>query len=1241
MAASLSMGDGSVGRFRDSITNRTCNGGLWNYTTNNAYRFANIINNYYSRDAGRYGYRGPSSEGGDIKPTGSFSYYRGNIYDAYTWGDYRGDGYSVKPYSNGWLGFMSVDNFSEFEAYLRDRNLAKKSVEKYEGHVENYYTDLIDAYGNSTSIVNEASLGEEYSLPTVSSKPFKHQTVDKYAEGLREYAKKKEGYVKEHIGRTNSYDEYKGRQVSGHTMDFKNSSEWGELYGLKAVTERDYNKLYSLSDTAESGRTWLKKNSYIREGKTFISQKLINDLNHEIKSEELFDHYKIPEVTDVTISISGASLNGLYDYSKTYRESYSSALSATTYPTDNVNNRKIVWSYSNSYGEETSSKENDLYSINNKSSYTGSPISSKYNKGQQYKYNSSQETKSYSYFEEAEDGAVPTTLESNIADNSSVSLGGYDGTSRLLQRTNKMFKDGKISSLVNRFHTVAREASDSEVITAYDATYGMSRGRNLLKTKVSNTGYENPYCRVWTAHHQYATLKDRIRPFIGEDGKFMDIYETQKDYGIMRPNNGAERLRDNSVLMSNGYVRMAPTHNDGNQDITKCMFSIENLAWRDIAELTSGNALSKEQKGPNGGRIMWFPPYNLKFTENVNVGWNTNQFIGRGEHIYTYTNTERSGTLNFTILIDHPSVLNKWRTTSQTVDDKVAREQELLRFFAGCGNLESIDGGDGKTVIQNKKDEEIIEPKPTADTTRIAYVIFFSNDFSSYDYDKNKTDGIGSTTGSTSTQQALDKLLQYETSSTGTFSERDSSYANEILQPYNIENKSKYGLNVNGGEYENKIREALFGSDAADIEIRYLTSTSDNKGLVDLSKEITNDVIFGHSGTSCSIEAIHVKGFASSHGYEKNNESLQTRRRTVMKDIIKYECSLITDDMFVSDGGKTIQVNDVDGRKDVNTVDAKIARAAYAIFDIKWNEDNIPSTDTNSVVGESTISANGIKMLSDCYGFEYDYDENGNRLSAIAGTSKYSRQIVRKNEADLAKGKEDSSEDANEAIIISEETDDAYAFDNEYLYFANLEASDKLAYQNIVDKVRFFDPAFHSITPEGFNARLTFLHQCTRQGPTHAVSNGNVDGDSNNYTKYAGNLAFGRAPYCILRIGDFYNTKICIDSMSIDYDTGGGIQWDLNPEGVGVQPMYANINLNFKFIGGQDINGPIERLQNAVTSNYYANASIYDRHADRKGVDYYDAWKDNGKWIQDSKGNETSPGRFTSIQGEHKYWQND
>jgi hypothetical protein len=60
--------------------------------------------------------------------------------------------------------------------------------------------------------------------------------------------------------------------------------------------------------------------------------------------------------------------------------------------------------------------------------------------------------------------------------------------------------------------------------------------------------------------------------------------------------------------------------------------------------------------------------------------------------------------------------------------------------------------------------------------------------------------------------------------------------------------------------------------------------------------------------------------------------------------------------------------------------------------------------------------------------------------------------------------------------------------------------------------------------------------------------------------------------------------------------------------------------MSFKFIGGQDISGPVERLQNAVTANYYANASVYSRHADNE-KSYYDAIKDKNTSLKDTNTN--------------------
>ena len=46
-------------------------------------------------------------------------------------------------------------------------------------------------------------------------------------------------------------------------------------------------------------------------------------------------------------------------------------------------------------------------------------------------------------------------------------------------------------------------------------------------------------------------------------------------------------------------------------------------------------------------------------------------------------------------------------------------------------------------------------------------------------------------------------------------------------------------------------------------------------------------------------------------------------------------------------------------------------------------------------------------------------------------------------------------------------------------------------------------------------------------------------------------------------------------------------------------PMIANVNISFDFIGGSDLSGPIARLQNALSFNYYANTGVYDNRAEQ------------------------------------------
>ena len=620
----------------------------------------------------------------------------------------------------------------------------------------------------------------------------------------------------------------------------------------------------------------------------------------------------------------------------------------------------------------------------------------------------------------------------------------------------------------------------------------------------------------------------------------------------MRPNEGHKRLGENTVLDNNGFVKITPTAESVANNIKNYMFSIENLAWKD-----NNLALSEEQRGPNKGRIMWFPPYNLKFSENINVNWNGNSFIGRGEQIYTYVNTERSGTLDFSILIDHPSILNEWRSAAGSLEgeNKKNKKEELLRFFAGCEmlNFDKDYIATQKVKIKTKNSEggntTVI---PGREGKQKALIIFFPNNYTGFD----RKDDVN---------KIIDDLFSYEMSSGEDFENEklgrnvDKKYREQILNEKNKINKSSRSqFNNPSADIIKKIQQQMEEKlKSNNLDVMFLAhSFFSNNGV---SYESLIDILSEDEIKNKKI-TIEYWGTASSHGNpEKNQEISKKRAETMRKICEEFIPQLKNSEISFEMKTNIIPVSDIDNEKLINKEEAKLARYGLAVFNILDNKDITPENDKNN----ENISVNGAVV---------DNNINTKKLS----------------------------EERNYIESAYTITNEEKSYDNEYRYFAEISKNDKFV-KHLVNKVKYFDPAYHSITPEGFNARLTFLQQCTRQGPTASVSGGKVNSGSGNYLKYAGNLSFGRAPYCILRIGDFFNTKICIDSISINYDNGDGTQWDLNPEGAGVQPMMANISMNFKFIGGQDISGPIERLQNAVTSNYYANTSVYDKYSDYKG----------------------------------------
>jgi hypothetical protein len=1211
IAQSIFLGNGEVWNFLDYAINRQC-GGLLTYTKKNNY----LVNNLFSNLSGegrerRYSYNDIAAEKGYRLKNGAVEEFSENS------GDFIGDVYSVPSEKKvgGPLKFITKENFTNLNEEIRKTNnysnkgtVFTKNVQpsnssqegirdigQYnEWGVESYLIHLNNITSASTSTDGEVSFTPHDTIIGKDSfgDVFSFSTPEKSNEYRRKYdiIKVRDRMIDEiktirkntHSDVYYNLDDFKNikEDAPSHLSDI-NSTPFGETtlnVKHKKATKRDEDYL-----TMDTIAEW-RYNEAIRM-EVLLKEKINSErgimpayfkdnkdnsggYSYKDKTSDNAVHVSGEFVNFITPSTSHLSLLKEGDLYLEKRNINSKVLFSTNtlYPKDGYGNR-ILWTPFNVYGIEEQNEKYERYSINSKNTLENiKTIDISQVKGQNTLYTSETNERTYTFQQEHEGDNPPTKItKKELSEGSNVLLDTYEGTSKLLERTGQLFRSAKINSLINRFHTSTNDIN-SELITAFDKNFGLSRGRNLIKDEYEgkqsgdkSTGYDNPYCRVWTAHRQYSKLKHRMRPFIGENEEPIDIKDIQSKYGSLRPDNGANRLSDNTVLRKDGFIRITPTHSDGKfSGMQNYMFSLENLAWKDITTNSGNKSLSAEQKGPNNGRIMWFPPYNLKFSENVNVNWNPNSFIGRGEEMYTYTHTVRTGTLDFTLLVDHPSVLNKWRGMGVITDkDKEKKERDLLRFFAGCGYLND-DMEDKKSKDTSQSTSSIKkDPIPVTRTKKIAYVVFFPNAFSGKDYINR-----GDIEGAINVIEGYNNGIDSKEKDFSRYKNQDEEISRGLEETFfedNIDN----------------IKKILFGSLKKDVDELYTIND-----IMDIDSNFTGDYIYGTLAENCVVKNVELKGFASSHGTVGDNEDLFKKRTNFIKRMLCNQSNYFDENniTFTEIPGHIIEVWDGNDPDKINNTQARIARAAYAIINIDWDDYVTPKND-ESVEGKIITQLN-----------EWQKETK----------TKNNREYVSKTE------------------IVEED----YTYDNEYMYFNELK-KDSLVYKYIVDKVRYFDPAFHSITPEGFNARLTFLHQCTRQGPTNSVNSGRVKGDvkdeggniikkgSDDYLKFAGNLAFGRAPYCILRIGDFFNTKICIDSISIQYDNDG-IRWDMNTEGIGVQPMYANISISFKFLGGQDISKPIERLQNAVTSNFYANASVYSRHADNENT-YYDAYEDKEK----------------------------
>lgn len=777
---------------------------------------------------------------------------------------------------------------------------------------------------------------------------------------------------------------------------------------------------------------------------------------------------------------------------------------------------------------------------------------------------------------------------------------------------------------------------DKTTISDTSTTYiGRSRGRNLLKKDVYKEDNnekalkDNPFCRTWTYHNQYNKINKLVRPFSNEVGETMTVKDVQDlnqkyrahDSRITEAPDGGKYLSENSVLnKETGIVNISPSK-EGKVDIKKCMFSIENLAWKDV--LNKEEYLSKEQRGPNGGRIMWFPPYDLNFSENTNANWESNTFIGRGEKMYTYSNTDRTGSLSFTLLIDHPSTIHNIRENSGTIKD-----DDILRFFAGCEPMERSKftpkkGGETTTQTSGGTDggTTTTTTTPKTEEKSVTIYVYFPNNYSGH----HKTP-ISSSSDDTTTAPD-DDFLDYMING---FCGNYGDIGEDIFTGYEMrENGISIPIHLptdENGEIDDNdtfIKQGYVIYRCKEGEAKpYHECQNVFKPKIDNNdtQKYYNDLYYYRVDTDLRQKLYKQGNYRDTTSYQLNSlNGGGTCQFTELAYILaqKLKKETIVDTLKDEEKVKnSVLLNILKDENLVNITNIKFTGSASA-QDRKNSEmlakrrcatlRHLFKTAFSGGIADEKyeIGTHEVHGTDESVNIE---DIKRNRFASITITYKTSKtDLLEEGTKDPQTEKQDTSKQTKDREYYWNR------YEDEAQYFDKLKYNDPLTFKRLTDKYKYFTPAFHSVSPEGFNARLTFLQQCTRQGHTiePKISTNNLDKP----TEVAGNLAFGRMPVCVLRIGDFIYSRIIITSMNINY---GDNQWDLNPEGAGVQPMMAKVSLGITILGGQSLEGPISKLQNAVTFNYYANAGVYDNRADRAkpvandnqwSTDYYYTWE--------------------------------
>jgi hypothetical protein len=693
----------------------------------------------------------------------------------------------------------------------------------------------------------------------------------------------------------------------------------------------------------------------------------------------------------------------------------------------------------------------------------------------------------------------------------------------------------------------------------FDGYKEITKGSQVIKYSDGQENVGIEYCRTFTKDTPYYTYND------------------------LQKSDGNIRKSAYSVLDSTFNLNIAPTTGEDstniiNGQVTKYMFSIENLAWRTGSRPGFRvSDLPDCEKGPNGGRVMWFPPYDLTFNEDTTADFNNTSFLGRPEPVYTYKSTSRGGTLKWKIIVDHPSILNLIvNKVLANEGDRPKVDSIVNSFFAGCKKydlyeLAKIYNTVPLTELQAWQ-EIINDPNVSAEQYQEA--------------DKNINTEAGTDTssggiGPSSTQAVnVDNLKSFE--NYAFYFDNDIPGNNpQLTTSVNYQTTyATYTAASNVTSYKNQSPEPT------GVELFFSDTIEENFNQL---QQLGSKIFDLLDGKQAQRVVLNLVGSASAPAEEEYNNKLSARR---IDSVIKFF------NTFSFPGGKSLSafisngqlVFQTDAQGEISRANPRIGGGISGSFTLG------PFNCTQNLTGKSktySVTAMACRAVTvksiTVEPIAVDPQPNNIGVEANLAQDGLKPQPIKPGSQNLVNGVQPTQslyKGASKKLLryLLSECD----------YFQVMKVDNPFIYDSIKEKIKYFQPSFHSMTPEGLNSRLTFLQQCMRPGDTIPTIETGPNGIPQKKYNDAINTSFGAPPVLVLRVGDFYNTKVIPKNLSFNYDK----TFDMNPEGIGFQPMIVDVSFSFQFVGGSGLKNPIDTLQNALTFNYYANTEMYDERAE-------------------------------------------